>query len=57
VSGKAKYTNHRFGKEYLKKGNRVSFDHARKEFFRKIFAMKLAGKTDEEIMEWLNEQL
>lgn len=35
----------------------VSHDHARKVFFKQIFAMKFAGKSDKEIMEWLNSQI
>lgn len=43
--------------EKLSKGRKASFDHVRKEFLKKVFAMKLSGKTDEEIMNWLEAQV
>lgn len=42
--------------EKLNKGRGASFDHVRKLFFRELIAMKLSGKTDEEIAEWFKEQ-
>lgn len=41
----------------LSKGRKASFDHVRKEFLKKVFAMKLSGKSDEEILDWLEAQV
>lgn len=38
----------------LSKGRGMSFDHFKREMMKKVFAMKMSGKTDEEIYDYLN---
>jgi hypothetical protein len=38
----------------LNKGTGVSFDHFKKEMMKQIFAMKLSGKPDQEILDYIN---
>lgn len=40
----------------LKKGNGPSFDHFKREMYKQIFALKFLGKTDEEIVKWLEDK-
>lgn len=40
----------------LKKGNGPSFDHFKREMFRQVFALRFQGKTNEEIMKWLEDK-
>lgn len=42
-------------KQILRKGYTVSFDHFKREMMRKVFALKFSGKSDEEIMEYLQD--
>jgi hypothetical protein len=54
VSGKHRYTNYRFGTEYLKKGvGKKSRDHMFRDMLKVVIGLRLQGKKEEEIIKIL----